>query len=65
MKEPLRNALPFGYLKSTQAILSKPTPLSDISDTAIGRRNTPHIKEALAWVAMENILGKLLEMPER
>lgn len=61
----LYEALPVGYIKLTQATMPRPSSASSICNVATGKVKNKEIREALYWVAMENILGKMLELPNR
>lgn len=57
-KTPLRFFQPPGYIKIVQDTVDA-SP-SNISLVASGRHNSYAIKQALAWNALETMLGKLL-----
>jgi len=61
----LHASLPFGYIKSTQELLNRPQVATVVQRTAKTLVGPKEVKQALAWVAMEHILGKMLEMPDR
>jgi hypothetical protein len=61
----LHASLPFGYIKATQCLLSRSVTPPVIQTAAKTLKGSKDVKEALSWVAMEHILGKMLEMPDR
>lgn len=58
--KPLREHLPKYYAKRALQLCSGPFNLVYVHQVALGKRYNKEIESALAWVAMENILDKLL-----
>lgn len=59
-RNPLRDNLPYGYVKEAQKIVeANPTSISEVAN---GKHKNEKIKSALAWVAMENIMTKIFAL---
>ena len=65
MIHKFREHMPLGYIKRVKDALQIRVADSSITQEIKHLGMHKEITEAISWVGMENILGKMLQMPNR